>query len=518
MSAQFRQKLVDSLGSKSYRQYAQLTRMFDHGEIVIKRADWALTYNNALKQVFIDNNAALTPDFAMDNFLDSDWYGFCDGLAKRLNNERGVVWLHRGTPQLAPQRIQPNHLQVIYYYVRSTRITEANIDAVAEDLIRKATVDYFKNTNIFKRVQDQIVEEKQVYEHGARSERNATDDAPRTSALTGPGSQIAMRDALDAGVTASGAAGTKTSNQLLGQLQKELTAEYARANWFGVVHSLVKAKFDDLFGFDSDVVDTDSAPRSAVRSQLTLKATMVPDGLSHNPGTFDRALIQHLRNFLENKDDFKNEIMKLVKKGKANPNVLNNIDGLFSASPTPKTRIEKAAGQLAMAGITDQISKKVLRKTSAGKKAEKKWQKKGTSSSKSKTAKGGRHTTKRKKASVKKKRTRNPNQNAIQKNPIALKEILNAKLPEELLKQMEIPRLVNRTGRFRQSAQVTNVMVGPRGGTHIEYTYQKNPYQTFEPGGRQGSTSRDPRRLIGGTVRELAQELMGKKFIRVRSV
>ena len=60
--------------------------------------------------------------------------------------------------------------------------------------------------------------------------------------------------------------------------------------------------------------------------------------------------------------------------------------------------------------------------------------------------------------------------------------------------------------------------MGPRGGTHIEYTYMKNPYQTFEPGGRQGSTSRDPRRLIGGTIREIAQQIMGRKFIKVRSV
>jgi hypothetical protein len=83
---------------------------------------------------------------------------------------------------------------------------------------------------------------------------------------------------------------------------------------------------------------------------------------------------------------------------------------------------------------------------------------------------------------------------------------------------MQLPKLRNRTGRFRNSAQVTNVMVGPRGGTHIEYTYMKNPYQTFEPGGRQGSVNRDPRRLIGGTVREIAQELMGKRFVKVRSV
>ena len=35
-------------------------------------------------------------------------------------------------------------------------------------------------------------------------------------------------------------------------------------------------------------------------------------------------------------------------------------------------------------------------------------------------------------------------------------------LPDELLKQMGSPRLNNRTGRFRRSARVTNVTIGPR--------------------------------------------------------
>ena len=83
---------------------------------------------------------------------------------------------------------------------------------------------------------------------------------------------------------------------------------------------------------------------------------------------------------------------------------------------------------------------------------------------------------------------------------------------------MVAPALQNRTGRFRRSAQVENVMVGPRGGTEVQYTYMKDPYSTFEPGGKMGSTDRDPRRLIGGTIREIATELTGNKFIRTRSL
>ena len=103
-------------------------------------------------------------------------------------------------------------------------------------------------------------------------------------------------------------------------------------------------------------------------------------------------------------------------------------------------------------------------------------------------------------------------------NPLALKELINAQLPQELLEQMGSPALVNRTGRFRQSARATNALVGPQGGVEIEYTYQLNPYQTFEPGGAMGSTARDPRRLIGNTIREIAQKIMGKRFIKTRRV
>jgi len=105
-------------------------------------------------------------------------------------------------------------------------------------------------------------------------------------------------------------------------------------------------------------------------------------------------------------------------------------------------------------------------------------------------------------------------------NPIALKELINQQLPSRILPKMQAPALVNRTGRFRHSAEVTNVVIGPRGGTQIDYTYQRNPYEVFEPGSGSplANQYRDPRRIIGGTIREIAQQIMGKKFITVRRV
>ena len=140
----------------------------------------------------------------------------------------------------------------------------------------------------------------------------------------------------------------------------------------------------------------------------------------------------------------------------------------------------------------------------------------GKSKGKTRKSKGG---AKRQKRNASGSKTSGAQKHAATtSHPLALKEMINAVLPDEILKNMGSPALNNRTGRFRNSAQVTNALVGPRGGVNIEYTYMRNPYETFEPGGAMGSTQRDPRKLIGNTIKEIAQEIMGKKFIRTRRV
>ena len=103
-------------------------------------------------------------------------------------------------------------------------------------------------------------------------------------------------------------------------------------------------------------------------------------------------------------------------------------------------------------------------------------------------------------------------------NPLALEALLNELLPKIVASKMTSPALNYRTGRFAESVEATDVMVGPRGGLNVNYTYQKDPYQTFEPGFARGSTYRDPRKIIGESVREIAQTIMKDKFIRVRRV
>jgi len=51
-----------------------------------------------------------------------------------------------------------------------------------------------------------------------------------------------------------------------------------------------------------------------------------------------------------------------------------------------------------------------------------------------------------------------------------------------------------------------------QGFPSVGYTYQKNPYQTFEVGYAQGSPEQDPRKLIDRSIREIAAGLAIGRF------
>lgn len=103
-------------------------------------------------------------------------------------------------------------------------------------------------------------------------------------------------------------------------------------------------------------------------------------------------------------------------------------------------------------------------------------------------------------------------------NPLTLEALLNQLLPKVVASKMTSPALNYRTGRFAGSVRAESVMVGPRGGVAVDYTYMRDPYETFEPGNAQGSVQRDPRKIIGESVREVAQSIIGDRFLRVRRV
>jgi|14_taG_2_1085336.scaffolds.fasta_scaffold01592_6 hypothetical protein len=121
---------------------------------------------------------------------------------------------------------------------------------------------------------------------------------------------------------------------------------------------------------------------------------------------------------------------------------------------------------------------------------------------------------------VRKKAAKKARQASLQtnNNPLALEALLNELLPKVVASKMTSPALNFRTGRFAASAEAKDVMVGPRGGLNVNYTYMRDPYETFEPGNAMGSTQRDPRKIIGESVREIAQSIIGDRFLRIRRV
>ena len=80
---------------------------------------------------------------------------------------------------------------------------------------------------------------------------------------------------------------------------------------------------------------------------------------------------------------------------------------------------------------------------------------------------------------------------------------------------MGSPALENRTGRFANSVRVTDIVKTPKGYPSIGYSYMRNPYQTFEVGGKQGSVDQDPRTLIDKSIREIAMDFaLGRFYTR----
>jgi len=69
------------------------------------------------------------------------------------------------------------------------------------------------------------------------------------------------------------------------------------------------------------------------------------------------------------------------------------------------------------------------------------------------------------------------------------------------------------TGRFAASVNVERMSQSREGMITAFYNYMKAPYQTFEPGYRQGSPkTRDPKLLIAKSIREIAATKVGNRL------
>lgn len=102
----------------------------------------------------------------------------------------------------------------------------------------------------------------------------------------------------------------------------------------------------------------------------------------------------------------------------------------------------------------------------------------------------------------------------------SLIKIINAKLPEQVTKNMGEPGLVFRTGRFANSTKVASIETTREGYPSIVYDYQRDPYDVFDrvKGASPWNTpARDPKALVDRSVREIVQDLAVGRFYTRRA-
>ena len=97
---------------------------------------------------------------------------------------------------------------------------------------------------------------------------------------------------------------------------------------------------------------------------------------------------------------------------------------------------------------------------------------------------------------------------------LTIKNLINEILPEIVASKMHPPALEYQTGRFAEGDEKPQIVrISQTVGSPLaSYTYQKYPYQTFEPGWKQGDPGRDPRRIIEESIREATTILALGRF------
>ncbi len=80
------------------------------------------------------------------------------------------------------------------------------------------------------------------------------------------------------------------------------------------------------------------------------------------------------------------------------------------------------------------------------------------------------------------------------------------------------PALINRTGRFSNSAEITDLRYTGK-GISGEYTYLLSPYETFEnTGDKRWPAGYNPKPLIAKSIRNLAMQYTSEKLVSLRRV
>lgn len=515
MSAAFRQKFLNELSKESNRNYRKIiSQFFDNGFLRLERSKWDIIYQNAYLASLEKAGATVGPSFVAPTLPNKVW----ESMFAQLQGSSAPM-LQKGRTNadfvrfLKTEFIFTNSM-ITLPYVRGKGKNgnpyRGNVENRAELDLKTFMTAFCNSKHFVAGVKSNIKAKQQEYEHGATGEQDFRTGARSNLGTPRMNTSSKGVTTLGGGSTSDskGAQGVVTDQRIAAFLIKEAAGAYSSEPWFDSVFEAVFTKWQDVFGYDTELDVQDK--KNSVKNTMIFKGAVVPTISKFNPGAVDRELLKEFKAFLSDPVFWKKEVMRLNSMIDE-----NTADQMFADSPGPRSRMEDAAIKLAAAGVLDNINKKYVRKKAKVKKPTANIKKgkptkskaQGKSSSSVKTRKG---------RVTKKNIKRTSDSRSPQASAVALKELINQALPEVMLLQMQPPALRNRTGRFRQSAEVTNVNIGPRGGTQIDYTYMRDPYETFEPGGDMGSRNRDPRKLIGASIREIAIKLTGNKFITTR--
>jgi len=120
-------------------------------------------------------------------------------------------------------------------------------------------------------------------------------------------------------------------------------------------------------------------------------------------------------------------------------------------------------------------------------------------------------------ATIKRKTDKKESGNSSEFKQLAeLRLKIQARLPAEVRRNMGGTALTNRTSRFSNSVHLTKLLNTPKGIVG-DYSYMLSPYETFEnTGARKWKTGYNPKPLIAKSIRNLAFEIAGARFIKGR--
>ena len=518
MSKELRMKLAQEIvdnGKKRSGTY-DIGALFDEGQTVISRKNLEAVVTNyfnrsgMVPKALTEDNINLSPE-------DLKWETFADALKKQVSRKqtKARLWKLDG-----PSKLTKTNLT--FYYKRPLISGKNTAD------FKKSLEENF-NEMLKKEVKELIKTKKFIeYSHG----RSLPKDFQKEK--EGQMSAPSMRNEQE--FKAPGAVGTKAQRDIENAIYDVLKngAEKIAGNkrLYTNITKIVKAKYDDIFQVNMDVKS--KTTKKSDGSKATFEGELVFSEDKLNPGGPDRKVREEMKKWLE--QDWSEELGEYLKK-------LMKLDikrgqRIWSDSPGPIDRamiIQQgliAEGLVTAMGGLDKRSKRVSKdggldmRLKVNKEFIKKMDailKKNIAAhdkiQKAKKMKSSRKTSGGGVVPLKKPRQRTKDAAKTAQSPLHLQAMLEAQLPAEVTSRMgQGGALVYRTGRFANSVEPTQVMVGPRGGVQVDYTYMKMPYQTFEPGYKQGSTQRDPRKIIGESVRAIAQSIIGDKFLKVRRV